>query len=74
MAHHDFDSRPRTAEDSVRQLKALRLMIVILIPVAIWTIVGLIAYWPGNISSHVQSDLSQYSVPGLTVPTGRSPG
>lgn len=70
MAHHDFDSRPRTAADSVRQLKALRLMIVILIPIAIWTVVGLVAFWPSNVSRHVQADLSQYSVSGLTVPTG----
>ncbi len=70
MAHHDFDKRPPTAADSVRQLKALRLMIVILIPVAIWTIVGLIVLWPTQVKSHVQADLSQYSVSGLTIPTG----
>lgn len=70
MPHPDHAGRPQTAEGSVRQLKALRLMIVVLIPVAIWTVVGLIAFWPGPLAGHVRQDLSQYSVKGLTLPTG----
>ena len=44
--------------------RALRILIVVLIPLAIWTVVGLIAFWPGDISRHVNSDVAGYSVPG----------
>lgn len=51
-------------------MRALRLMIVVLIPIAIWTVVGLIWLWPDNVSDHIQPDVSQYSVKGMTIPTG----
>ena len=51
-------------------MRALRLMIVVLIPIAIWTAVGLIWLWPSNVSGHIRSDLSQYSVKGMTIPIG----
>ena len=51
--------------------RALRILIVVLIPLAIWTVVGLIAFWPGDISRHVNSDVAGYSVPGVTYPTAR---
>ena len=46
-------------------------MIVVLVPIAIWTVVGLIWLWPGNVSQHIQPDVSQYSVKGMTIPTGK---
>jgi uncharacterized membrane protein len=49
----------------------LRILIVVLIPLAIWTVVGLIAFWPGNISSYVNADVAGYSVPGVSYPTAR---
>src|SRR5215211_7416191 len=54
-----------------RHRRALRILIVVLIPLAIWTLVGLIAFWPGDISRHVNSDVAGYSVPGVTYPTAR---
>ncbi|QGN35715.1 YibE/F family protein [Microlunatus sp. Gsoil 973] len=45
-------------------------MIVVLIPIAIWTVVGLIWLWPGNVDDHIREDVSQYSVKGLTIPRG----
>src|SRR5512133_716237 len=54
-----------------RHQRALRILIVVLIPLAIWTVVGLIAFWPGNISRHVNADVAGYSVPGVTYPTAR---
>ena len=54
--------------------RALRILIVVLIPLAIWTVVGLIAFWPGDISRHVNSDVAGYSVPGVTYPTARITG
>ena len=71
MSHTHASDHPTTAESSVRQLKALRLMIVILIPIAIWTVVGLVWLWPHNTSSHIQQDTSTYSAKGVTLPTGR---
>lgn len=49
----------------------MRLMIIILIPIAVWTLGGLIIMWPGNIKEHVRGDISTYSVPNLTIPTAR---
>ena len=54
-----------------RHQRALRILIVVLIPLAIWTLVGLIAFWPGDISRHVNADVAGYSVPGVTYPTAR---
>jgi uncharacterized membrane protein len=45
-------------------------MIVVLIPIAIWTVVGLIWLWPSHASDHIREDVSQYSVQGLTIPRG----
>ena len=33
--------------------------------------VGLIAFWPGDISRHVNADVAGYSVPGVSYPTAR---
>lgn len=69
MTHLHVDDHPRTAGSEIRRVRALRLMIVVLIPIAIWTVVGLIWLWPGNASAHIQQDVSQYSVKGMTIPT-----
>jgi len=53
-----------------RHRRALRILIVILIPLAIWTLVGLIAFWPGDISGSVSKDVG-FNVPGVTYPTAR---
>lgn len=68
MTHSHATDHPTTAESSVRQLKALRLMIVILIPIAIWTVVGLIWLWPHDVSDHIREDTSTYSAKGVTLP------
>jgi len=54
-----------------RHRRALRILVVVLIPLGIWTVAGLIALWPGNISSHVNREVVNYSVPGVTYPKGR---
>ena len=53
-----------------RHRRALRILIVMLIPLAIWTLVGLIAFWPGDISTSVSKDVG-FNVPGVTYPTAR---
>ncbi|MGI8459724.1 MAG: YibE/F family protein [Propionibacteriaceae bacterium] len=57
-----------TAEGSARHLKALRMLVVILIPVAVWTIAGLVVLWPDDLQSHIRPDLSTYTVAGVTLP------
>jgi uncharacterized membrane protein len=54
-----------------RHQRALRMLVVVLIPLAIWTVVGLVAFWPGDISRSVNSDVAGYSVPGVTYPDAR---
>ena len=68
----DIGPQPLVNPDELRRhQRALRILIVVLIPLAIWTLVGLIAFWPGDISRHVNSDVAGYSVPGVAYPTAR---
>lgn len=46
-------------------------MIVVLIPLGVWTIFGLVALWPSNVSEHIAQDLAGYSVPGVTYPSSK---
>lgn len=57
-----------------RHRRALRILVVVLIPLAIWTLVGLIAFWPGDISANVNKEVAGYNVPGVTYPTARITG
>lgn len=70
MSHTHVSVDPRTVEDSVRRARALRVMIGVLIPIAIATLLGLVWLWPHHVASHIQQDVSQYSVKGLTLPVG----
>ena len=67
----DTGPQPSANADERRHQRALRILIVVLIPLAIWTLVGLIAFWPGDISRHVNADVAGYNVPGITYPTAR---
>jgi uncharacterized membrane protein len=68
----DTGPQPMVNPDELRRhQRALRILIVVLIPLAIWTIVGLITFWPGDISRHVNADVAGYSVPGVSYPTAR---
>ncbi|MVA74753.1 YibE/F family protein [Auraticoccus sp. F435] len=49
----------------------MRIMVVVLVPLAVWTLVGLIAMWPTDVQQHIRSDASTYSVEGVTTPEGR---
>ena len=64
--------QPLLKPDELRpHQRALRILIVVLIPLAIWTLVGLIAFWPGDISRNVNADVAGYNVPGISYPTAR---
>ena len=65
---HEGSEHQVTAAELYRHRRALRILIVVLIPFGIWTLVGLIALWPGNVSDHVNADAAGYSVPGVTYP------
>jgi uncharacterized membrane protein len=68
----DTGSQPLLKPDELRRhQRALRILIVVLIPLAIWTLVGLVAFWPGDISRHVNADVAGYNVPGISYPTAR---
>lgn len=71
MAHSHSHDGPTSVAEGTRHRRALRIMVVVLIPLAIWTVAGLIAFWPGDVSSHIRTDLSLYSVPGVTYPTAQ---
>jgi uncharacterized membrane protein len=68
----DTGPQPLLNPDELRRhQRALRILIVVLIPLAIWTLVGLVAFWPGDISRHVNADVAGYNVPGVSYPTAR---
>lgn len=71
MSHSHTTPKPKSPEDMARQRRALRLMIITLIPIAVWTLGALIIMWPGNVSDHIAQNISTYSVPGVSVQTGR---
>ena len=65
---HEAGEHQVTGAELYRHRRALRILIVILIPLGVWTLVGLIALWPGNVADHVNADAAGYSVPGVTYP------
>lgn len=67
---HGSPKTPLTAEQRNRQRRAVMMMVVFLVPIAVFTIAGLIYFWPTNTSDHVREDQSTFSVPGLEIPTG----
>ena len=68
---HTHSHRPSDhPADRKRQRTALRILITVLIPLGVWTVIGLIALWPGDISEHVQKDLSTYTVEGVSTVSG----
>ena len=68
---HEGGEHQVTAAELQRHRRALRILIVVLIPLGIWTLVGLVALWPGNVSDHVNADAAGYSVAGVTYPHAR---
>ncbi len=70
MSHSHSHTEPTTIEGRLRQRRASQILIVILVPLAIWTLVGLVLLWPTNVDSHIQKDVAQFSVPGMTMPKG----
>ncbi|MFW6597881.1 YibE/F family protein [Propionibacteriaceae bacterium Y2011] len=72
MSHtHTHTHAETTPEAEAHQRRAFKTMILIVIPIAVWTVVAMIVMWPHDVADHIRSDTSSYSVEGLTIPTGR---
>ncbi|MFP5283785.1 MAG: YibE/F family protein [Actinomycetes bacterium] len=74
MTHSHTSTGPATPADTTRHRRALRILVVVLVPLGIWTLAGLIVLWPGDVSDHINSDVAGYSVPGVSYPTARVTG
>jgi len=68
---HEADGHQVTAAELYRHRRALRILVVVLIPLGVWTLVGLLALWPGDVSDHVNADAAGYSVAGVSYPHAR---
>ena len=51
--------------------RAMRVMVVVLVPLAIWILVGMIVLWPGDASEHITEDSAGYTVSGVTFPRAK---
>ena len=54
--------------EAARHRQALRILVVVLIPLGIWTFAGLIALWPKDVAAHINADVAGYSIAGVTYP------
>jgi uncharacterized membrane protein len=79
MTHsHSIDTPGRRSDSTrrggrsevARHRQALRILVVVLIPLGIWTFAGLIALWPKDVASHINADVAGYSIAGVMYPTG----
>jgi uncharacterized membrane protein len=71
VAHSQSQETGLSPAELARHRRALRLMVVVLIPLAIWTLAGLIVFWPGDVSSHIDQESAGYTVAGTTYPTAK---
>lgn len=71
MAHSHSLETGLTPAGVRRHRRALKVMLLALIPLAVWTIAGLIVFWPHHLSAHIAPDSSAYTVVGTTYPKAR---
>lgn len=71
MAHsHLHTSEPETPETRAMQRRAMRVMVLIVVPLAIWTLGALIVMWPGDVSDHINSEAGGFAIAGSSMPSG----
>jgi uncharacterized membrane protein len=58
----------RGRSEAARHRQALRILVVVLIPLGIWTFAGLVALWPKDVDAHINADVAGYSIAGVTYP------
>jgi len=67
---HTHATVVRTREQRIQERRALRWLIMVLVPLGVWTLAALVVMWPGDISSHIRADSASYTVAGVTRPLG----
>jgi uncharacterized membrane protein len=69
-----YSHSPAPRMDAAQQSqhrRAVQVMVVVLVPLAIWTLVGMIVLWPGDASEHITEDPAGYTVSGVTFPRAK---
>ncbi|SCX56938.1 Uncharacterized membrane protein [Klenkia marina] len=67
-SHVHDDETPPTPEILTRRRRATWLMLLVLVPIALATVVGLIALWPSGDASRAQQAAESFQPPGTTYP------
>ncbi|MDK3256481.1 YibE/F family protein [Blastococcus capsensis] len=67
----DPDAPPPTAEALGRRRRAVWLMLLILVPAALATVIGLVALWPDGEPTRAEQVAATYLPPGTTYPDAR---
>ena len=66
--HLHISDQATQLTDSLRSQRALRILVLILVPIAIWTIAALVWLWPGDVSASIRQDSTVRAIPGMSVP------
>ncbi|WP_130864598.1 YibE/F family protein [Acidipropionibacterium timonense] len=70
VRHSHPGHQPRTAEQRARERSALGRLLLLLTPLALATIVGLVALWPHDVDRHISSDSAAWNAPGVSFVQG----
>ncbi len=66
--HLHISDQAGNLTDALRSQRTLRILVLILVPIAIWTIAALVWMWPGDVASHIRQDSTTRAIPGMTTP------
>ncbi len=70
MSHSHSAPHPLSEADRRRHAVAVRIMVVVLVPIAIWTVVAMVVMWPRHVHDHIRTDVSVLTAPGTDVVHG----
>ena len=65
---HDGDALPPDPAVTARRRRAVRLMLVVLVPIGLATLAGLVVLWPGGRTTAAQQAAESFLPPGTTYP------
>ncbi|WP_071162123.1 YibE/F family protein [Acidipropionibacterium thoenii] len=68
--HLNSRTAPGSPELAARERSALGRLLLVLAPLFLATVIGMIALWPHDVSSHLQSDTAAWNAPGVSIVTG----
>ena len=66
--HLHISDQATQLTDSLRSQRALWILVLILVPIAIWTIAALVWLWPGDVSASIRQDSTVRAIPGMSIP------